>query len=571
MMTATPTHQDARSKEVFALRRAGDLDQALEKARAYYEETPQDVWLVRAYGWTLHDALKRANNQGDLQALQSLYEEFGVLDLAEDETLMRQKREEWLERIPVGKEAQTEHALLAGAKSASDAGRDDEALRLFREAVRSYPSSTRTPLALGWEIQRQLGVLLKAPQPDGGAIESLLFEYRQLPHHQRPGRLHSLILQRAAKAAKVGLFPAFPEFLQWWDPQFLQEEDYASFRPPNADRDFPGTVATAINALYRSVKKEQDPAKIRWAAEFIGTHIDRFPDEPWFPYYHGKLLAKSGHGDEARPLVLPIVKAKPNEFWVWDCLADTFGQDQVDMRLSCLCRALQCGNQKPEFLVNVHTELGALLVQQALFDEARYEIDQAIRIRRSKQWTVPSALLSRTEQPWYTKAKELPDNKALYAAHAPKADTFVLRDSPSKTGVVTGVNTDKELTAIKIGKDEVVLLLHRTFPEVAALKPGQPVKVWAEWDAKRERWNALGYEPCEHFPDSAFCKDFSGTLKRPAGRDFGFVEPRDIFCPPPVLSALSPDQGEVPVRGVAVLDYSERRQDYGWKAVRLDG
>ena len=239
--------------------------------------------------------------------------------------------------------------------------------------------------------------------------------------------------------------------------------------------------------------------------------------------------------------------------------------------MACLCRALQCGNQKPGFLVNVHTELGALLVQQALFDEARYEIDQAIRIRRSKQWSVPSALLSRTEQPWYEKAKELPDNKALYAAHAPKADAFVLRDSPSKVGVITGVNSDKELTAVKIGKDEVVLLFHRTFPEVAALEPGQPVKVWAEWDAGRERWHALGYEPCERFPDSAFCKVFSGTLTRPVGRDFGFVKPGDIFCPPPVLSGLPPDQGEMPVKGVAVLDYSERRQDYGWKVLRLEG
>ena len=62
MMTASPTQQDARAKEVFALRKAGELDQALEKGRLYYADRPDDVWLVRAYGWTLHDALKRANN-----------------------------------------------------------------------------------------------------------------------------------------------------------------------------------------------------------------------------------------------------------------------------------------------------------------------------------------------------------------------------------------------------------------------------------------------------------------------------------------------------------------------------
>ena len=303
MMTATPTQQEARSKEVFALRKAGELDQALEKGRLCYAETPDDVWLVRAYGWTLHDCLKRANNQGDVQAVREFYDEFKRLALPEEDVLMQQKRDEWNSHVPSGENVQTEQSLLAAAKQASDAGRQEEALNGFRAAVKAYPDAAAPAIALGWEIQRRLGVLLKEPQPDAGAIEALLEEYRHLPHHERPGRLHSLILQRAAKAAKAGHFGTFPEFLQWWDPQFLREEDYASFRPPNADRDFPGTVATAITALYRVVRKEQDAAIICWAADFIGAHIDRFPDEQWFPYYHGKLLAKCGHGDEARPLV----------------------------------------------------------------------------------------------------------------------------------------------------------------------------------------------------------------------------------------------------------------------------
>ncbi len=525
--------------------------------------------MIRAYGWTLHDCLKRVNNQGDLDALKSLYQEFEHLDLAEDEALMRQKREEWAERIPAGEETQTEHALLADAKRASEAGRDVEALSLFREAVQAYPSSTRAATALGWEIQRQLGVLLKDEQPDAARIEAFLVEYRQLPQHERPGRLHSLILQRAAKAAKAGHFAGFVPFLQWWDPRCFQEEDYAAYRPPNADRDFPGTVATTIAAVYRTVKQEQDAAKIRWAADFIGAHIDHFPDEEWFPYYHGKLLAKCGHGDEARPLVLPIVKAKPNEFWVWDCLADTFGPDQMEMRTACLCRALQCGNQKPEFMVKVHEELGGLLIQQELFDEARYETDQAIQIRRSKRWSVPSALLSRTEQPWYAQARPLTDNKALYAAHAPQAEECLWRDHPAYAGVVTEINRDKELTAIKIGKDDVVLLLHHKLPNAAELDPGQAVSVWAERDERHARWNALAFECGDALPKADFCKAFAGTLKRAAGRDFGFVQPEDIFCPPPVLTGLSPDQDDVSVTGVAVLDYSERRGAYGWKAVRL--
>jgi tetratricopeptide (TPR) repeat protein len=569
MTTAPQTHQDARSKEVFALRKAGELDQALEKGRVYYAETPGDVWLIRAYGWTLNDCLKRANNQGDMEALKALYEEFKQLDVPKDDALMRQKQEEWSERMPAGEGDQTEQALLEDAKRASDSGRFEDALSLFREAVTAYPASVRASIGLGWELQRSLGNLLKEEHPDAAQMESLLAEYRQLPHHERPGLLHSLMLQRAAKAAKAGHFADFVPFLQWWDPKYFRDEDYAAYRPPNADRDLPGTVAITIMGVYKALKKEQDISKIGWAVDFIGTHIDRFPDEPWFPYYHGKLLAKCGHGDEARPLVLPIVKAKPNEFWTWDCLADTFGPDQIEMRIACLCRALQCKSQKSAFMIHVHEALGTLLIQQNLFDEARYEIDQVIEIRRVNKWSINSSLLSRTQQPWYLKAKQIPDNQVLYAAHAPKAMALLTQDTPVRLGVVTGINREKALTVVKISRDEVILLFHRQFPKAANLNPGQAVKVWAERDETRERWTALSFERCDKLPDSEFIKTFSGTLKRCPGRAFAFVTPEDIFCPPPVLTKIPANQDGLSVEGLAVLERNPQNGAYGWKAVVL--
>jgi tetratricopeptide (TPR) repeat protein len=569
MMIAQPTYQDARSKEVFALRKAGELDRALEKGRLYYAETPDDLRVIRAYGWTLHDCLKGANNRGDMEILNALYGEFNRLDVPKDEVLMLQKREEWTARMPAAEGGQTEHSLLGEAKRASDAGRGEEALRLFREAVKTYPSSVRTSVGLGWEIYRRLGAILNEEHPNAAQIESLLTEYRQLPQHERPGLLHSLILQRAAKAAKAGCFASFVPFLQWWDPQNLRDEDYAAYRPANADRDFPGTAATTIMMVYKSLKKGRDLDQIRWAVDFIGAHIDRFPEEPWFPYYHGKLLARCGHGDEARPLVLPIVKAKSNDFWAWDCLADTFGPDQTAMRIACLCRALQCKSQKPAFMINVHEALGILLLQQNRYDEARYEIDKVIEIRRAKNWSVAASLLSRTQQPWYLKAKQLPDNQALYAAHAPKAMALLMQDAPVRVGVVTGINRKKALTVVKLGKDAVVLLLHRRFPAAARLDPGQAVQVWVERDEAHERWNAVSFECCDKLPDVDFIKTFAGSIKRSSGQAFAFVVPDSILCPSHVLTALPANQDGLAVEGLASLEWNEKKGTYGWKAVLL--
>lgn len=469
-MPAASAHQDTRSKEVFALRKAGELDQALEKARLYSAETSEDAWLIRAYGWTLHDCLK--------------------LVLGES---------------PVRKDQ----------------------------------------------------------------IARLLAEYRGLSHHERPGRLHSLVLVRAAQAALKGYYSDFVDFLRWWDPANFLPSDYEAYCPPNTDLSFPGPVGQAIKAAYKSVAKEKNSADVRWVAEFIGRHIHRFSDEPWFPYYHGKLLAKCGEGDEARPLVLPIVKAKPNEFWAWDCLADTFGPDQAEMRMACLCRALQCGNQKPEFMVNVHADLGVLLLEKGLHAEARFEIGRALDIRRTSNWTVPAALESRSKQPWYDQAPILADNKRLYEEHARKATALLMADADWRVGVVAHINDAKRLTAIKMGADDMVMLLHPQYPDAAAWDIGQSVRVAVDWDKANNRWQALAVETTPEMPDPAFCRLFTGRLEVNPEQRFAFVQPDGIYCSGELLQLLAEYRDGMSVQGMAILARKPQGGNYGWKAIRI--
>lgn len=47
------------SKEIFALRKQGLTSDALEMARAEYQENSADVWFLRAYAWCLYDHVKQ--------------------------------------------------------------------------------------------------------------------------------------------------------------------------------------------------------------------------------------------------------------------------------------------------------------------------------------------------------------------------------------------------------------------------------------------------------------------------------------------------------------------------------
>jgi tetratricopeptide (TPR) repeat protein len=59
------------SQEVFRHRREGRLAEALDLARAEFRARPDDVWLLRAYGWVLYDHVKKpidAFEAGELSA-----------------------------------------------------------------------------------------------------------------------------------------------------------------------------------------------------------------------------------------------------------------------------------------------------------------------------------------------------------------------------------------------------------------------------------------------------------------------------------------------------------------------
>ncbi len=151
--------------------------------------------------------------------------------------------------------------------------------------------------------------------------------------------------------------------------------------------------------------------------------------------------------------------------------------------------------------------------------------------------------------------------------HAGEAERLLIADADWRTGVVTHVNQEKKLTAVQIGRDDMVLLLHPQFPETATWAPGQPVRMAVEWNESRDRWQGLAVELSEDPPSAAFCRSFEGTLKQNADQRFAFVHPDGIFCPESVLHSVPEPRNGACVRGVAVLAYNAGRGEYGWKAV----
>ena len=65
--------KDTVSK-IYALRRNGELDQALVLARSAHERYPDEDDVTKAYGWTLHSTCKQAIDNKQLELARNLFE-----------------------------------------------------------------------------------------------------------------------------------------------------------------------------------------------------------------------------------------------------------------------------------------------------------------------------------------------------------------------------------------------------------------------------------------------------------------------------------------------------------------
>ena len=427
------------TKQVFQWRKEGKLDEAISLARQLFARAPSDPWVIKAYGWTLHDCLKAANGPTAAETMRGLFAEFEKMQIPEDDELLLKFRDSWRAKIPAANNEVPLSELLDRAKQASEAGNRQEALQICRKALKLYPNATQASMSLGWEIQRALKDAVSEEAIDGQVVQRLLQEYALIPHLKKPDNLHSLILARAAHAATKDRFPAFIKFFKSWDPKNLQPDDFQRFTPEGSDRSFDSRVEQVIRAIHKTADAESDKENIAWAADFVGQHYEKFPDQKWFPYYYGQLLVKTGNLHHARDLIIPIVRRKRKDFWSWHTLAGTFGPGETDKRLACLCKSLLCHAQEEKFLVNVHAELGEMLASQGNYGSAKYEIARSIEIREAqkpKPWKIPQKLRELRASGWYTQAEAPKGNKELYEHHAPSAEALIFEGLPELKAIL---------------------------------------------------------------------------------------------------------------------------------------
>lgn len=380
------------SKTVFALRKQGRTQEALELGRQVYQQNKSDSWNVRALGWSLHDAIKKAGQEKNAELQKTLIRELISMPVPSDDEILFKTCNFWKDRLGAGIE---DNEDLKNCSTLRKAGQLDDAWKLIEEVLNKNPKSGRAWNERGWILFSYLKEELNNEKPNGNKIEKLFTQYQSQEMHEKPGLLHSMMLNQAVRASRYEVFEAFVTFFQWWEPKtFFRPEDRVPFEGQDPQLRASNPVKPqsldekSMSALNKSLQsmKDIDQEKLEWADQTFDGFLQEKPQHPWAPLWRSKTLIAMKRTEDARSLLVPFARTKPSQSWVWRGLAETYPIED-DMHLALLSQAYFCGQAAEEiFSLSIYQMLADALSNREKHSEALYFLERIQSVRLQKQY-----------------------------------------------------------------------------------------------------------------------------------------------------------------------------------------
>ena len=367
---------------------------------------------------------------------------------------------------------------------------------------------------------------------------------------------YSILLGAFIKAKK---WSGLKEFIEWWNLDNIKSKDCEPYVTSEGRKIM--SVAEQAYIAYSNIllhelqMKTADSAQVMDYANRLAEVSKDHPDFQYPSYFRAKLLLESGHPYEAREALLPFIKRKANDYWVWDLYGDASTDD--NMRMACYCKALSCSG-KEQYLRKLHFKVCDLLLQQKQYDEAATELRTALGISERNGWTMPYKFQCYTTESWYLDAHPLQNNSKLYAEKSPIAEELIYSDIPSMAILITHINKEKQIANFvaankKEGFFSCKKIKCREMEAYACRMTNDNEKHYKVYSCRPINGHEHG-----------LVKDFEGTLKLTES-GIGFVD--SIFIP----KALSEKfDNETNVKGQTILSYNHKKDKWGWRAIVLE-
>jgi len=470
------------SKEVFALRKEGSLDEAYAMALEVIEVDPNDEWNIKAIAWCLYDLTKRSVSQSDYVTAKTYVDQLENIQINEfDEILVKSVEHAKILANP-------EKRIILQAKEKSKQGNHQEALTLFRQAIKQFPNDIDLNTQFAWELQKEGKIIFDTEKVDVQKARQLLADYIKLKN-ERPSQLHSLFLRFADKITDREEFNLI-SFLKLWDLSNLREEDFEPFTKEG--KTYPSIAEKIIQHGAKLILDKKLNQDVEYFLPFLDTGIKRCQDNIWLTYYKAKLLHLINRNEEAIEFLIPVVKEKISDYWTWSLLAELVIETDKEKAVSCYCKSLLCKGED-KFIANVRTKFAELLIKKELWSEAKFEITSAICAKETEGAKVSDRLRDYQQKEWFKNAAEKRSNNDFYNSRKQLAEEFIFHSLPWLDSCLGETFTipdkpdkPRRKLFIKLPKEVIeIVVSDRKFNTSRNYKQGESIRVKGEYDKEK--------------------------------------------------------------------------------------
>lgn len=329
-------------------------------------------------------------------------------------------------------------ALLKQLAYAYDkAGLHPEAVAQYLTYLKTSPQDLPARTSLAWNITKRLKKLdTTFPTFKDTLLNYLLHSLAWIQGVERPSPVYSILLHNLTQRVRdykrilpTEIAEAYLAFVHEWDPANFRPEDYTPYSPHEGFR-LASLSQLVVQSVYRCALALESPLvkdRFPWCIDFLFEQIPHHPDDPWMPYYAGKLLVFLGDLPKAQHHFKELAKSKPDRSWVWQGLSETYPTDWK-RQSACLCRALLCTETDEKFLSTIHHTLGTVWKENGLPSEALHEFQLEDDIRKRAGWR------DKERDPaffaWASQTTPSASNDALYSACGKAADRLPYEAKP---------------------------------------------------------------------------------------------------------------------------------------------
>lgn len=468
------------SKEVFAKRKEGAIDEAYRMALKLMATPNADGWDKKAFCWCLIDIIKRDAGNGNNQNLPHYRRQLESIDAdPSDEVLAKGVRNALSLCNPGGHE-------INQAKALGKKGRHAEAAAAYRKALAAYTADREVQTGFGWELYKHSKELMAAENVNLGAVKRNLNDYLKLDV-EKPSLLHSCILQLAAKLAGQDRFNLLI-FARLWNLNNLRPEDYERFRAEDGKE-----YSSLAEKVIQQVGKEAAADSAREQEQVLphlNAAIERFPDNVWLKLDKSKILLSLGRHEEALAFGLEVVKAKPNDYWAWGLVGDIVSRTDPEAALGCYCKALSCPAED-KFTGKIRLKVARYMLESKDLSAAKLEVETIVRAKESEGHKIPEEAAELASQPWFTETSAASSNRDFYKSKLPAAEALLYGNLPwvnaciGESFTVVG-KEGKQKHKRRIFLETSAIPVEATIPESKLggkrWSAGDPIKVKGEFD-----------------------------------------------------------------------------------------